>query len=274
MPRFSGQVALVTGGARGMGRSHAVALAQHGADVAILDVARQIDGPAYPLATPEDLETTRTLVEAEGARCLLIQADVRDREGVDAGVRRTLEAFGRLDVLVANAGIACYGSAADLDPEAFDAVVTTNLTGVWNCCRAVLPHMVSRNYGRLVLISSGIIKSPMPNTVAYAAAKHGVVGIMRTIALEYVAQGITANVVAPYLVDTPIIQNEATRKLFVPEKPDPTYEDFRQRATEQSLNGVPWLDPAAISRAGLFLASPDASDITGTVLDVAGGSRR
>jgi SDR family mycofactocin-dependent oxidoreductase len=271
MGSMNGRVAIVTGGARGQGRAHAIALAREGASIVLVDVAAQIEAVQYPLSTPADLNEAQALVEATGARCLQVQADVRDRAAIDAVVSRTIAEFGKIDVLVANAGIVGYGTALEQSHQLFDAVVGTCLTGTWNCCRAVLPHMIERGYGRVAITSSGLVGFAAPNVTPYIAAKNGVVGLMKGLALEVIDKGITVNIVQPYVVNTPLAHADAAYKVFVPEKENPTYEDFVARLLELSRNGLPWIEPERISRAVLFLVEEAASDITGTTVEIPGG---
>jgi NAD(P)-dependent dehydrogenase (short-subunit alcohol dehydrogenase family) len=271
MGRMDGRVAIVTGGARGMGRAHAVTLAREGASIVLVDMAAQIDSLQYPLSGPADLDDARTLVEAEGAKCLTVQADVRDRAAIDDMVSRTLGEFGHIDVLVANAGIVSYGPALEQSHELFDAIVGTCLTGTWNCCRAVLPHMIERGYGRIAITASGLVSYPMPNVLPYIAAKSGVVGLMKGFALEVIDKGVTVNVVQPYVVSTPALHADASYRLFMPDKKQPTYEDFEATARALSRTGVPWIEAERISRAVLFLVEEEASDITGTIVEIPGG---
>jgi SDR family mycofactocin-dependent oxidoreductase len=271
MGTMNGRVAIITGAARGQGRSHAITLARAGANVVLVDIAGQIDAVQYPLAVPGDLDDTQALVEAEGARCLQFRADVRDRTAVGDMVSQVIAELGAIDVLVANAGIVGYGTALEQSHELFDAIVGTCLTGAWNCCRAVLPNMIDRGYGRIIIISSGLVGFPAANVTPYIAAKNGVVGLMKGLALEVINQGVTVNVVQPYIVNTPLAHSEAAYKVFVPDKSQPTYADFKATLSRSSLTGVPWIEPERISRAVLFLAEEEASDITGTTFEVPGG---
>jgi len=214
---MDGRVAIITGGARGQGRAHAIALAREGASIVLVDIADQVDAVQYPLAVPADLDQAQELVEKEGARCLQVQADVRNRAAIDDAVSRTVAEFGRIDVLVANAGIVGYGTALEQSHELFDAIVGTCLTGAWNCCRAVLPHMIKRGYGRIAITSSGLVGFAAPNVTPYIAAKNGVVGLMKGLALELIDKGITVNIVQPYIVNTPLAHSEAAYKVFVPD---------------------------------------------------------
>jgi SDR family mycofactocin-dependent oxidoreductase len=271
MGRMDGRVAIVTGGARGMGRAHAVTLAREGASIVLVDIAAQIDSLPYPLSRPEDLDRARKLVEAEGAHCLTFQADVRDRPAIDDMVRQTMAEFGQIDVLVANAGIMGFGTAFEQSHELFDDIIGTDLTGTWNCCRAVLPHMIERGYGRIAITASGIVNFPMPNAVPYIAAKSGVVGLMKAFAVEVIDKGVTVNAVHPYVTNTEGLQCEATYRLFLPDKEQPTYADFEAALRSLSRTGVPWIEPERISRAVLFLVEEEASDITGTTIEIPGG---
>ena len=160
-----------------------------------------------------------------------------DREHRLAVVSRTVAEFGHIDVLVANAGIIGFGTAFEQSHELFDAIVGTHLTGTWNCCRAVLPHMIERGYGRIAITSSGLVQYAMPNAVPYIAAKSGVVGLMKGLALEVIDKGVTVNVVQPYVVNTPGLQCEATYRLFMPDKEQPTYEDFEATLRTQIMIG-------------------------------------
>jgi SDR family mycofactocin-dependent oxidoreductase len=271
MGKMDGRVAIVTGGARGQGRAHAIMLAREGACVALVDIAAQIGPVQYPLAVPDDLDETQARVEAQGARCLQFRADVRDRAAIDDMVSQTIAEFGAIDVLVANAGIVGYGTVLEQSHELFDAIVGTCLAGTWNCCRAVLPNMIDRGYGRIIITSSGLVGFPAPNVTPYLAAKNGVVGLMKGLALEVIDKGVTVNVIQPYIVNTPLAHSEAAYKVFVPDKKQPTYADFRATLSRNSLTGVPWIEPERISRAVLFLAEEEASDITGTTVEVPGG---
>ena len=268
---FAGKVVLITGGARGQGRSHAAAFAREGADIVICDVAEQISTVSYPMATAEDLKETRTLVEAENRRCLAVTADVRDRRAIDGLVARALDEFGAIDILLANAGIVTYGPLVEQTHEAWDDVIGTVLTGVWNSLKAVVPHMLERGYGRIIVTTSSVARQPQPNVAPYLAGKSGVIGLVKGLAREVIKNGITVNAVAPYLVATPIIFNDPTYQMFVPEMEQPTREDAEAVWREISPNGKPYLEPQDITNAMLFLASDAASKISGVCLDVQAG---
>ncbi len=271
--RVAGKVAFVTGAARGQGRSHALRLAEEGADIIAVDICDQIDTVPYGMATPADLEQTVKEVEALDRRIVAAQADVRDfgavRSAVDAGVAE----LGRLDIVCGNAGIFSFAAGgADLDESMWSDMIDVNLTGVWHTAKAAVPHLIAAGGGSIVLTSSTAGLKGFPNFAHYVSAKHGVVGLMRTLALELAPHHIRVNTVHPTSVDTDMVQNEATWSLFRPDLATPTREDAR--ATFQSMNAlpIPWVEPRDISNAVLFLASDEARYITGVTLPVDAGS--
>jgi SDR family mycofactocin-dependent oxidoreductase len=270
---LDGKVALVTGGARGQGRVHAVTLATRGCDVAVCDIAAPVATVPYDLASPGDLAETARLVEGEGRRCLSVVADVRDSAGVRSAVDATVTAFGRLDILVANAGICSFAPVAELSDEAWEEMVATNLTGVFKTVRAVIPHMVRAGSGRIVATSSMGGRMGMPNLAHYVAAKWGVIGLIKSVALEVAPHGVTANVVCPATVDTPMAHNPAMYGLFCPDLVDPGRDDVRAAYERMNPMRVPWLDPHDVAAAVAFLVSDSARHISGATIEVsAGGS--
>jgi SDR family mycofactocin-dependent oxidoreductase len=272
--RMQGKVAFVTGAARGMGRSHAVRLAEEGADIIALDICADIDTVRrfYPGATPADLDETVRLVEATGAGIVAVQADVRDLAAVEAAVSEGVSRFGRLDTVVANAGI--FNSARPthkVAPAAWADIVGVNLTGVWHTCRAATPYLIERGGGSMILISSTGGLKGTPHAGPYSATKHGVVGLMRSIALELGQYRIRVNTVHPTGVATDMIHNRAAFKLFLPDVAEPTLE--QAAAAFQSTNAlpIPWVEPIDVSHAVLYLASDEARYVTGTELKVDAG---
>jgi SDR family mycofactocin-dependent oxidoreductase len=267
MGKLSGQVAIVTGAARGQGRSHAVALAAEGAAVVAADIAAPMDTVPYPLASREDLDETVRLVEAQGVRALAVPTDIRDSGEVSALVDQAVASFGRVDILVANAGI-CYGVPIDEMTDAqWREMIDTNLTGTFWCMRAVLPHMRRRSYGRVIVTASGAGRSALVNMAHYTATKWAVIGLVKTFALETAGTGITANALAPTSVHTPMVENSANIGLFCPEIKNPTIEDMKPRLAALNPLGIPWLEPEAVTRALLYLALDDGYT-TGTVLEI------
>jgi len=271
--RLDGRVALVTGGGRGQGRAHAVTLAREGADVAICDVGADVATVPYPLARPADLAETARLVEGEGRRCVAVQADVRDTEQIGAAVAATVSAFGRIDIAVANAGVCSFGPFGELADDAWADMLDINLTGVFKTFRAVLPVMVAQGGGRMVATSSMGGRTGMANLAHYVAAKFGVIGLVKSLALEVATQGITVNAVCPSTVDTEMVHNPAMYGLFCPGFEDPGRDDVQPIYERMNPMRVPWLDPDEVARATAFLVSDDARHISGTVLEVScGGS--
>jgi SDR family mycofactocin-dependent oxidoreductase len=270
---FAGKVVVVSGAARGQGRSHAVRFAEQGADVIAFDICAQLDSVAYPMSSRDDLDQTVELVENAGGRIVADVADVRHPEGVDAVLARGAERFGTVDVVVANAGISVRpGPFWEQDPQAFRDVTETNLFGVWNTFRAAVPMMIrSGTRGSLVAVASGAALKGTPNIAGYVASKAGVVGLARSMAREVASYGIRVNCVLPGNTDTPMFRNESVRNLFVPERQEPTEDEFLARAASGIPMGVPFVDPADITEAVTWLASDAARYVTGTTLVVDGG---
>jgi SDR family mycofactocin-dependent oxidoreductase len=205
--RVEGKVAFVTGAARGQGRSHAIRLAQEGADIIAIDLAGPIGTVPYPLATPQDLAQTVKEVEALDRRIIATQADVRDYAAVKAALDDGVAQLGRLDIVSANAGILSFGTVADLEDEAWQDVLDVNLTGVWHAAKAAIPHLRAAGGGSIILTSSAAALRAQQHIGHYVAAKHGVVGLMRTLALELGPGMIRVNTVHPTVVNTDMAHN-------------------------------------------------------------------
>ena len=269
--RLDGQVALITGAARGQGRSHALALAGEGAAIVACDVPGPMTTLGYPLATQDDLDETVRQVTDLGGTCLGLPTDVRDRSAVDEAVRATTEQFGRLDILIANAGISAHGRLEDVSDEAWDEMIATNLTGVFYCLRAAIPPMRARRYGRVVVTSSMAGRMGIPNIAHYGATKWGVIGMAKSLALEVATEGITVNVVCPCTVATPMVLNESTYRVFAPDVPDLEREKVLERFRRVNPIPEPWIAPEDVSRAVLHLVT-DPGVMTGSVLEIGLGS--
>ena len=274
MTRLEGKVAFVTGVARGQGRSHAVRLAEEGADIVAVDIASQIDTVPYPMAVPDDLAETIEAVEALDRRIVATQVDVRDYDALKAALADGVARLGRLDIVVANAGIVSFGRAEDLTEQAWQDMIDVNLTGVWHTVKAAIPHLRAAGGGSIVITSSDAGLKGQANTGHYVAAKHGVVGLMRTLANELAPDLIRVNTVHPGSVDTDMIRNQALYHLFLPDHDDGEITRAEVAPAFQAVAAlpVPWIDSVDISNAVLFLASDEARYITGVTLPVDAGT--
>ncbi|MGV8871374.1 MAG: mycofactocin-coupled SDR family oxidoreductase [Rhodococcus sp. (in: high G+C Gram-positive bacteria)] len=273
MGKLDGKVAFITGAARGQGRSHAIKLAQEGADIIAIDLCAPVASVRYPLATPDDLAETVRLVEDLDRRIVATQTDVRDTAGLKAAIDDGVAQLGRLDIVLANAGIATFAPIEDLTDEVWDEMIDINLTGVFKTVRAAVPHLKAGNRGgAIVLTSSTAGIKGLANLAHYVAAKHGIVGLVKTLANELAPFNIRVNSVHPTSVNTDMIHNSATYNLFLPDNPSATKEDAGEAF--KTLNALPieWVEPIDISNAIAFLVSDDARYITGVQLPVDAGS--
>lgn len=269
---LQGKVALITGGARGQGRSHALRLAEEGADIVVVDICDQIASHKVAMARPEDLNETVRAVEALDRRIIAEIADVRDQAALDGVVTRTLSEFGRIDIVSANAGISGVGKTWELDEVEWQDMIDVNLTGVWHTIKAVVPTMISAgNGGSIVITSSYCGIRGLENLSHYTAAKHGVIGIMRTLANELGPYGIRVNCVLPGNIATPLTLNDSLFGLFVPNKANPTREDVEPILNSWTSLDVGFLEPRDISNAVFWLSSDEARYVTGVPLSVDGG---
>jgi (+)-trans-carveol dehydrogenase len=273
MGRLDGKVAFITGAARGQGRSHALRMAQEGADIIAVDIVDQISTVPYAMSTPEDLDETVRQVEALDRRIVARRADVRDTEALRAAVDEGVAELGRLDIVAANAGIFSSGTAEELTEEQWNDMIEVNLSGVWRTCKVAIPHLRAAGGGSIIITSSTAGINGFPNFAHYVSAKHGVVGLMRTLALELAPDMIRVNSVHPTSVDTDMIQNETMYELFAPdlEPQQRTREALGERFATLNALPVPWVEAADISNAVLFLASDEARYITGVTLPVDAG---
>ena len=267
MKRLDGKVAFVTGAARGQGRSHCVRLAEEGADIIAIDSLSPVPGALYEGSTHHDLNTTSNEVEALGRSIFVAQADVRDQAGLDQAVAQGVAAVGPLDIVVANAGILTDPQPAhELSDELWTDMIDVNLSGVWRTTKAAIPAM--NDGGSIILIGSIAALKANRNIAHYVAAKHGVIGLMRSLALELAPRQIRVNSVHPTQVNTDMIMHEASYQLFCPHLTDPTVDDFA--ATSQRMHALPepWVTVQEVSHAVAFLASDDSRAITGVPLPI------
>jgi (+)-trans-carveol dehydrogenase len=273
MGRVEGKVAFITGAARGQGRSHAVRLAQEGADIIAVDVLEEIPGAQYAAATKEDLAETVRQVEAADRRIVAVKADVRHFDGLKAAVDQGVAEFGRLDIVCANAGISTeMNPVEELSEDSWVDMIDVNLSGVWRTCKAAIPHIrAGGRGGSIILTSSAVGLKAFPNIAHYVSAKHGVLGLMRAMAVELAGDWIRVNSIHPTNVDTPLLQTERMWRRFRPDLENPTREDCAEAAFSMHLLNIPWIDTTDVSSAVAFLASDEARYITGIALPIDAG---
>jgi SDR family mycofactocin-dependent oxidoreductase len=271
--RLEGKVAFITGAARGQGRSHALRMAQEGADIIAIDIASQIGSVPYAMATPDDLAETVRQVEALDRRIIATQADVRDYDAVKSALDNGVAQLGKLDIVSANAGVFSFGTMEELTDIEWDDLQDVNLKGVWHTAKAAIPHLRANGGGAMILTSSSAGVKAIPNIGHYVAAKHGVIGLMKTLALELAPDMIRVNTVNPTSVDTGMIQNAATYALFAPDLDvkDRTKEVIGARFQTMNALPIPWVEAVDISNAVLWLASDEARYVTGVVFPVDAG---
>jgi SDR family mycofactocin-dependent oxidoreductase len=263
MGKLEGKVAFITGAARGQGRSHAVRLAEEGADIIAVDLCEQISTVRYPLASPDDLDQTVKEVEARGRRVVAHVADVRDGAALRDAVAMGVAEFGGIDIVVANAGISTLGKPGEDPAPGFRDVIEVNLIGVWNTIEAALPAMVGRGGGSIVLTSSTAGLKGTSAGPGYTAAKHGVVGLMRRYAVELAGQGIRVNSIHPTGVNTPMVDNDAMRE-FLADAPI-------EFGGMTNLLPVEMIEAIDVSNAIVWLVSEDARYVTGITLPIDAG---
>jgi SDR family mycofactocin-dependent oxidoreductase len=272
MARLTGKVAFVTGAARGQGRSHALRLAAEGADIIAVDICTDIGSVDYPLGSSAELAETAQLVEKLDRRIVARQADVRDYATLESVLAEGVAELGRLDVVVANAGILSYGPASELSTTTWQDMIDVNLTGVYHTARAGIPHLrAGGNGGSIVLTSSILGIRAMPNVAHYVAAKAGVIGLMRSLALELGPHSIRVNTVNPSIVDTDMVHNPSTYSLFVPHIPNPSREQAAEVFASMNALPTPWAQSEDVSNAVAFLASDESRFVTGQEFKIDSG---
>ncbi len=274
---LAGKSAIVTGAARGIGRAIAVALAAVGADVMGIDIAA-VASPSviYQAATPDELAETGQLVEKCQRRWIGVQADIRNLAALKEAAQRAEKEFGKVDIVVANAGIQVYGPLAETTDQNWNDVIGVNLTGTANTIRAVAPLMIPRKAGRIILISSGQGRHGFKNAAAYSASKWGIIGLMKSVALELGEYQITVNTVEPGLVDTPMTRNpgrwkEALKEAGKKVEGTLTEEEVIAARVPTAVMKIPWMQPDEVAPAVVFLASDAANRVTGATYDATAG---
>lgn len=272
--RVQGKVALITGGGRGQGRSHALKLAAEGADIVAFDLCHDLKSVAYELATPDDLKQTVAEVEALDRRAIGIQGDVRDLSALTDAVSRTIDTFGKLDIVCANAGIASF--VPGLGMEGWAEVAGTNLVGVMNTLHATLPAMSAGGSAVVTGSFAAMIKGGVggePGGLAYSYAKRQLVDYVKWVAAAAALQGIRVNGIHPTNCNTRLLHNDGVYARFRPDLENPTRDDVLPAfATLQLMPGVPYIEPDDISNAVVFLASDEARYITGEFISVDAGA--
>lgn len=286
MGLFENKVVVITGGARGQGRAHAIRFAEEGATVVVSDIAKQVSTVPYPMGSEEDLSVTVSQVEALGRRCISVSADARSMDQMKDLAATAVQEFGSIDVLVVNHGIATeaaqgagggwlaeHGDAGgggwNAADEVVDDVLNINLRGAFNACRAAIPHMLKqRQGGSIVLTSSAAGLGPYYGLTAYTMSKHGVVGLARSLAVDMGHRGIRVNAVCPGLVDTPMVMGEEMLTQFTGKASGATKDDMIHVGRSLGVMAQPWLDPQDIANAVVWLASDQARGITGVALPV------
>lgn len=274
---LQGKSALVTGAARGIGRAICAALAAAGADVMGVDVcAVAAPNLVYPSATPEQLDETGKMVEDQNRRWIGVKADIRDMPALRQVVDRAIKEFGKVDIAVANAAIQIYGALAEMPDQNWKNVIDVNLTGTANTLRAVLPHMLERKFGRIVIIASGQGRHGFREGSAYSASKWGVIGLMKSAAWEVAKNGVTVNCVQPGLTDTPMTRNpgrwkEALKEAGKRPKDNPSEQEVVAARMPQAVMGIPWMQPDEVAPSVVFLCTDAANRVTGATYDATAG---
>lgn len=273
-----GKVAVVTGAARGIGRAAAVALARAGADVACIDVCAPVDPRSgVEPASPGDLEETRRLVEASGRRCRCAVLDQRDLPALRAAAEQTQREFGGIDILFANAGIQSFHPLLEMEDQDWHITIDVNLTGTANAIRAFAPHIVSQGGGRIILTASTQGRHGTKYGAAYSASKWGIIGLMKSAALELGPRHITVNAVVPGLIDTPLTRHrERYAQVLedggrVPTGTSADEQEARRILVAKTPLGVPWIEPEDVAPIVVFLASDAARMVSGSTFDVTAG---
>lgn len=272
--RVEGKVAFITGAARGQGRSHAVRLAQEGADIIAIDICKPFESVSTQPSRPEDLAETADLVKACNRRIFTAEVDVRDFDALKAAVDVGVEQLGRLDIIVANAGIGSGGDTLEQTSERdWHEMIDVNLSGVWKTVKAGVAQLLAGGRGGSIILTSSIggLKA-YSHFGHYVAAKHGVVGLMRAFAVELGQHMIRVNSVHPTHVNTPMVMNDANYRLFRPDLENPGPDDIAPICQAFHTLPIPWVEPEDISNAVLFLASDESRYVTGATLPIDAGS--
>lgn len=265
--RLKDKVAVVTGAARGIGRATAIRFAEEGAHIALIDIGRDVAGVPYAGARNEQLNETKAAVEALGAKAVAIFADVTESDEINSAISGVASAWGRIDVMVAAAGIDSWGKVWELTDEQWHKMLDVNLTGVWKTARAVAPTMIAQRSGSMVFIGSVLSHRANKEFAHYTAAKHGVLGLMRAFGLELAPYGVRSNSVDPTVVFTDMVMNQQYLDRLGGHE-GTTLDEAREYYLRWNTLPIPWVEPVDIANAALFFASEEARYITGVALPV------
>jgi SDR family mycofactocin-dependent oxidoreductase len=270
---LGGRVAIVTGAARGQGRSHAIRLAEMGADLVLVDVCADLAPIPYRQPGPDDLAETASLAGAAGATVRTIIADVRDAAAMAAAARVAVDELGGVDIVVANAGVIQLKPATEITQPDWAEIIGINLTGTWNTIAPTIAPMIEQGRGGSIVITSSAagLKGP-PNMAHYAASKSGVIGLMRSLSAELGPHGIRVNCLAPTTVDTAMVHWPEAYAMFRPDLPAPGRDDVVDVFKQLNVLPVPWIDASDVTEALAFLVSDRARYVTGVVLPVDAGT--
>ncbi|CAB4849944.1 MAG: mycofactocin-coupled SDR family oxidoreductase [Actinobacteria bacterium] len=268
--RLENKVAFITGAARGQGRAHAVAMAREGADIIATDICAPIAGVLYDLGTQDELDETVRLVEKEGRRGIAIKADARSSEQMRAATAQGAAEFGGIDIAVINHGIVMFGTWESITEADFDTMIETDLSSVWRASVAVIPYLIKRGGGSLILTASSAGKVAFYGIPSYVVAKHGVVGMTKALAVELAPQWIRVNALCPGNVATPMFFNSTTLDAYAG-GPGGTKEHAVFPAQAASLLPLPWFEAEAVANSAVFLASDEGRYITGTDFSIDAG---
>jgi SDR family mycofactocin-dependent oxidoreductase len=273
--RLAGKVAFITGAARGQGRNHAIRMAEQGADIIAVDICAEIDTvtPFYPLATSDELEQTVKAVEATGQRIVARTADVRDLDALQQAFDEGVQELGRIDIVLANAGIATYGKSWELTSEMWKDMIDVNLTGVFHTAKVAIPTLIEQGEGGSMVFTSSIggLKG-IQHVAHYVSAKHGIVGLMRTMSNELAPYNVRVNTIHPTNVATIMVKNPGTYSMFVGEGEEATEEAAAPGMVGLNSLAVPWVECDDITNAILYLTSDDGRYVTGTTMTVDAGA--
>jgi SDR family mycofactocin-dependent oxidoreductase len=273
MQRLKGKVALITGGARGQGRAIAAKFASEGADVLVTDICRDLETVDYRLAGSADLDETAALVRSQGRRCIALVADVRDQADMDRAVETAIRDLGQLDIVISNAGIVDYKPFWEITDEEWTDTLNVNLTGAWHVAKAASPHMIERMHGNIVFTASCMGVEANVNFAHYIASKHGVLGLMKSVALELGPYDIRVNAILSGPVDTPMNDNAAGRDVASGRVGATRADHLSSLRRFNVLRGRTAIPSTAVADAMTWLVSDEAQHITGLELSVDAGHR-